>query len=48
MKLHGMIFWRDETYHDGKVIVVDAVVVDGRLKQVRVFLKPGDEEEPSR
>lgn len=29
-----------KTCHDCKVIVVDAVVANGRLKQVRVFLKP--------
>jgi hypothetical protein len=32
----------EETCHDGEVIVVDAVVVDGWLKQVRVCLEPGD------
>jgi hypothetical protein len=31
-----------ETYHDGKAIVIDAVIVDRRLKQVRVFLKPDE------
>lgn len=31
--------WR--TYHDGEVIVVDAVVVDGGLQQVRVLFEPG-------
>jgi hypothetical protein len=33
------------TYHDGKVVVVDAVVVDGRLQQMRVGLEPGSENE---
>lgn len=28
------------TYHDGKVLIVDAVVVDWRLEEVRVFLEP--------
>lgn len=32
--------WR-KTCHDCKVIVVDAVVADGRLEQVGVFLEPG-------
>lgn len=31
---------KGKTCHDCKVIVVDAVVADGRLEQVRVFLKP--------
>lgn len=42
MKLY---MYENRTYHNGKVIVIDAVVVDGRLKQVRVFLKPGDQDE---
>lgn len=28
------------THHDGKVIIVDAVVVDGGLEEVRVFREP--------
>lgn len=35
------IWIRGETCHDCKVLVIDAVVVDGRLEQVGVFLKPG-------
>lgn len=42
MKLY---MYENRTYHDGEIIVVDAVVVDWRLKQVRVFLKPGEQDE---
>ena len=28
------------TYHDGNVLVVDTVVVDGRLEEMRVLLEP--------
>ena len=30
-----------DTHHDCKVVIVDAVVVDGRLEQVAVLLEPG-------
>jgi hypothetical protein len=32
-----------ETHHDGKVAIVHAVVVDGGLQQLLVFLEPAGE-----
>lgn len=37
----GLGVWgRGINHHDGNVFIVDAVVVDGGLKEVRVFLEP--------
>ena len=33
---------KHSTYHDGEIFIVNAVVVDRGLKEVRVFLEPSE------